>query len=432
MIYLMSQSDDYQLNWTVKLLAYARLLSSTTSGFILFCAPIHFVSNLGMPASVVGMGIGAGGLSGIIGRILGGLTADGGQTNRRTVILTALVMMTLGCTILAINSSFSYFVFGSILSGFGYGLFTPAADALIADSTEKRNLNVSYGFNRLANWLGLGTGLALGAYTLGMTGSYNALFTVCAVTFVLLIVMTAKEIRVGSGTSKRKTHELNHRIKDAIGDRNLGIYTLINIGLSSNTVLVMTTAPVYLIQCMESNSGFGDNQTSVFSIFLSFVMLCAFTQMPIAKASTKLTPPLILLAASALWAVASGLLWFNNTGIINPIVLSLVTVLVLSIASSLYGPGSSLYVVSIAPESARALYLSVNSMCWGIARLIAPAVGLTMVTQGGASASSLWILVSVLNAMVLVPGLFILNRMPRFNQQERIPVMVEVNRHIKG
>ena len=61
-----------QLNPQVWILASGRLLSQIGTGFTLFYAPIFFVNQVGLSATAVGIGIGSGQISGIIGRILGG------------------------------------------------------------------------------------------------------------------------------------------------------------------------------------------------------------------------------------------------------------------------------------------------------------------------------------------------------------------------
>jgi hypothetical protein len=48
-----------------------RLLSQIGSGFTLFYAPIFFVNQVGLSATAVGIGLGSGSISGVVGRFLG-------------------------------------------------------------------------------------------------------------------------------------------------------------------------------------------------------------------------------------------------------------------------------------------------------------------------------------------------------------------------
>ena len=60
----------------VWILAAGRLLSQIGSGFTLFYAPIFFVNQVGLSTTLVGIALGSGSVSGVIGRFLGGQWAD--------------------------------------------------------------------------------------------------------------------------------------------------------------------------------------------------------------------------------------------------------------------------------------------------------------------------------------------------------------------
>lgn len=60
----------------VWILAAGRLLLEIGTGFTLFYAPIFFVNQVGISATLVGVAIGSGSVSGVVGRFLGGQGAD--------------------------------------------------------------------------------------------------------------------------------------------------------------------------------------------------------------------------------------------------------------------------------------------------------------------------------------------------------------------
>lgn len=59
-------------SYQVWILAAGRLLSEIGSGFTLFYAPIFFVNQVGLSSTLVGIALGCGSISGVVGRFLGG------------------------------------------------------------------------------------------------------------------------------------------------------------------------------------------------------------------------------------------------------------------------------------------------------------------------------------------------------------------------
>lgn len=80
-----------RLNYQIWILAIGRLLSQMGSGFTLFYAPIFFVNQVGLSATLVGLGLGSQSISGVIGRFLGGSLSDGMFGRKRTVLMSAVV-----------------------------------------------------------------------------------------------------------------------------------------------------------------------------------------------------------------------------------------------------------------------------------------------------------------------------------------------------
>ena len=75
------------LDRRVWILSFGRLLSQFGNGFTLFYAPIFFANQVGLSATAVGIGLGSGSVSGVIGRLLGGSAADSPTWGRRKTLL---------------------------------------------------------------------------------------------------------------------------------------------------------------------------------------------------------------------------------------------------------------------------------------------------------------------------------------------------------
>jgi MFS family permease len=78
-----------------------------------------------------------------------------------------------------------------------------------------------------------------------------------------------------------------------------------------------------------------------------------------------------------------------------------VALAVLAIATVTYLPAASAFVVDLAPESLRGVYLSVNSQCWAIGYFVGPPLGGWALDQSEAIAYGFWI------ALALSTGLAI-------------------------
>ena len=64
---------------------------------------------------------------------------------------------------------------------------------------------------------------------------------------------------------------------------------------------------------------------------------------------------------------------------------------VLAIATVAYFPSATSFVVELAPDSLRGVYLSVNSQCWAIGYFIGPPLGGWALDQSTQIAHSFWV-----------------------------------------
>src|SRR4028119_386163 len=99
-----------QLSYQVWILAAGRLLSQIGSGFTLFYAPIFFVNQVGLSATAVGIGLGSGSITGVIGRFLGGSFADSKSWGRRPTLLLSAAVCAIASVILALTFNFPVFI----------------------------------------------------------------------------------------------------------------------------------------------------------------------------------------------------------------------------------------------------------------------------------------------------------------------------------
>ena len=146
------------LSTPVWILAGGRLLSEIGSGFTLFYAPIFFVNQVGIPATLVGFAIGSASISGVFGRFWGGGAVDSPKWGRRKTLLVATAISALADVFLATTHNFSTLIIGNLLMGLGIGIYWPATEAAIIDLTKPQQRNEAFAITRLADILGLSLG----------------------------------------------------------------------------------------------------------------------------------------------------------------------------------------------------------------------------------------------------------------------------------
>jgi MFS family permease len=213
------------LNFQIWILAVGRLLSQIGTGFTLFYAPIFFVNQVGLSATAVGMALGSGSVSGIVGRFFGGSFADSQWWGRRKTLLLSAAISAIADVFLALTDNFLTLVIGNLFMGLGVGLYWPATEAAVADLTTIEQRNEAFAITRLADSIGLSLGVVLGGALIAGSGNYRALFIIDGLSFLIFFVIVYLAI---SETYQFHEHQLNPRQGwgVALSDRRLIIYAI--------------------------------------------------------------------------------------------------------------------------------------------------------------------------------------------------------------
>ncbi len=367
-----------QLDVRVWILFGGRLLSQMGTGFTLFYAAIFFSSRVGLSNTQVGIGLAAMALSGIAGRILGGSMADSPRWGRRSTLLWSTAISTLGALCLAGANNFGSFVVANLVTGIGQGLFWPASEAAVADITTREQRNEAYALTRLADNLGLGTGVALSglvvAFAQRWAGEeaqldwvYRSLFAVDAVSFAAFFAVlywAVTETRQGAAQSPgRQGWSL------AFHDRSLLVYAVVNVLFTTYLSQVSSSLPLYFSNFLH----FPPELIS--GLFTAHIALAALAQLPVARALNRLSRTRALGLSLLLWAVGFGLVWLAWWLPGAVVVLAFLALAVMALGMVVYNPSASALVVDLSPTQLRGVYLSINSLCWAVGYAIGPALG---------------------------------------------------------
>ena len=375
----------------VWILAAGRLLSQIGSGFTLFYAPIFFVNQVGLSATLVGIGLGSGSVSGVIGRFLGGQWADSPNWGRKRTLLISAAISAVADIFLTLTYNFPTLVFGNLLMGFGIGLYWPATEAAIVDLTTVEQRNEAFAITRLADSLGLGLGVVLGGALISFSGNYRVLFIIDGISFVIFFGV----IYLAIAETNKLTQSSSQSDRGwliALRDRALMVFIVVNILFTTYLSQVQTTMPLYL-KNFVSTEGFNEKTLSIlFSWHIAFAAVC---QLPIARWLNRFTRIQALIFSLLMWGGGFALVWLTGILNTNPLIWSILALGVMSIAMVAYTPSASAFVADLAPESLRGVYLSLNSQCWAIGYFIGPILGGWALDRSTTIAHSFWLVCAV-------------------------------------
>ncbi|PIG93300.1 MFS transporter [Gloeocapsopsis sp. IPPAS B-1203] len=381
-----------QLDPQVWILGFGRFLSEIGTGFTLFYAPIFFVNQVGFSATAVGFALGSASISGIFGRILGGSLSDSPKWGRRRTLLLSAAVAAIASLVLATTVTFPVLILGNLLSGLGQGLYWPATEAVVADLTTPANRREAYALTRLADNLGLGTGIILGGALVSTTGAYRALFLLDATSFMVFFVviyLAIKETYQPLANTSDLSAKSNWAI--ALSDRRLLVYVLVNIIFTTYTSQLHSTLPLYLRNFVSSNSTQGFTESTLSALFACHMAVAILFQLPIARVLKRFTHPYALIVSALIWAVAFSCVWFTGITPVNQLFWAIVAMGIFGLAIVSYTPSAAALVTELAPESQRGVYFSMSSLCWAVGYFIGPPLGGWALDQSRVFVYSYWL-----------------------------------------
>lgn len=364
-------------NFKVWILAAGRLLSGIGNGFTLFYAPIFFVNQVGLSSTLVGIAIGSGSISGVVGRFLGGQLADTPSWGRRKTLLASAAVSVLADVALSLTANFPTLILGNLLMGFGIGMYWPATEAAIIDLTEPEQRNEAFAVTRLADSLGLSLGVILGGALISNSGNYRSLFVIDGISFAVFFAIIYFAIaETYDFSTQLLTKDSENGWSLAFRDRALMVYVAVNIMFTTYLSQVQSTIPLYFKNFVRiGNTGTGFSEQVISGLFTWHIVFAAVCQLPTAWLLNRYSRITGLSFSMVLWGVAFILVWVTGNTPDNTLIWAILTLGIMSLGMITYTPVASGLVADLAPESLRGVYFSISSQCWAIGYFIGPPLG---------------------------------------------------------
>ncbi|MEB3225612.1 MAG: MFS transporter [Synechococcus sp.] len=385
------------LDRQIWILAAGRLLSQIGTGFTAFYAPIFFVNQVGLSATQVGLALGSASVSGVLGRFLGGTGVDHPTWGRKKTLLTAAGVSAIADVALAPADNFGLLVLGNLLMGLGIGLYWPATETVVADLSTGNQRNEAFALVRLADNIGLGTGVMLGGLIIATIQNYRLLFVLDGISFVVFLgviwVAIAETYQDHGEMEKQGNSWLM-----ALRDQRLLIYMAVNIIFTMYIAQIQSTAPLYLTNFVKFSP---QVISALFAWHIVFASLC---QLAIARNLNLLSRPRALMVSLLLWGMGFTVMWATGMQALPVLLGAIISLGILALATDAYTPAASALVVDLAPVPQRGIYLALNSQCWAMGYLIGPPIGGWALDQVPAIAHGFWLA----GALSIVPCLLIL------------------------
>ncbi|MBW4610280.1 MAG: MFS transporter [Hassallia sp. WJT32-NPBG1] len=364
------------------------------TGFTLFYAPIFFVNKVGLSTTAVGFALGSASISGVVGRILGGMGVDSPSWGRRRTLLFSAAISAIGSLVLAASNNFATLVIGNLITGLGLGLYWPANEAVVADLTPTENRREAYAVTRLADNLGLGMGIVLGGVLVTTSGSYRSLFMIDAISFIVFFGVVYLAIAETGTPDMRQSDKTQHIASwmAALSDRPFLVYVVLNIIFTTYVSQLHSTIPIYFKNFVSvGNSGQGFLETTISALFALHLAIAILSQIPVARILKRFSHTVAFTLSCLLWAIGFSFIWACGTATADNLLWAALALAIFAVAITSYTPSASSLVTDLAPESQRGVYFAINSLCWAVGYFIGPPLGGWALDQPRIVTDSLWL-----------------------------------------
>jgi MFS family permease len=408
------ENDDCSVNRLPSLLpslsrqawvqAIGRTLYQAGYGSIQFFIPLIFVKQVGLSATIVGIGIGSGSLAGVVGHFLGGYLADSPSYGRKKTLLFSAILSILAAFILALTQNLPLLFIANLLMGLSAGCYWTAADTIVMDVTDPDKRHQAFAVLVLADSLGAGFGIWAGGSLLSLTNAQTFFF---ADSFILLIFLLLAQIATRETRQEQpESAKVWQKFVTALNDHSLRLFVLVSVLFTTYVALVNIILPLYLTNIVANSAKqVGLSVGSVANLFTwCYVGIGAVLQLPLVQMLGSLVKVQVLIISMLLWGVGFFLVWATGMVASLQLVCMSAALIVLSIATAIYKPFAPTVIAELAPESLRVVYLSISYQCWSIGYFIGSIFGGWAMDQSRTIAHYFWIVV----ALSTICGLLIL------------------------
>jgi len=275
--------------------AGGRLINVFGSGLVYPFASIHFHLQVGIPLSVVGLGLLANNVATATGTAVGGYLAD--RYGRRPVMVGSMAFSAFTLAAYALVTTGAGFIAVATAAGLTTGLYAPASQAMIADLTDPGERERGYGLLKVASNVGFGSGFVVGGLLYGFASV--AVFVADGLTSAIVaVVLLAVLPRVHEG---RPATTLSESVGDwgrVISRRRLVALAGLNVGFAVMYAQMQATVPVVASETL------GLDSAEIGTLYVLNPLVLVVCQMPVLSAIDDWRRTRGLVVSTAFWGVS--------------------------------------------------------------------------------------------------------------------------------
>jgi len=298
------------------------------------------------------------GAGSLIASMAGGYLAD--RLGRRAAI--AMSMFTSAAVLVTLSQAehLAAIAVLTFLAGLTAELYRPASGALLADLVPAGRRVTAFALYRLA----INAGFAIGPAAAGFLAdrSFLWLFVGDALTSVVfgILALTA----LPTVTPARQEHEQRgEAVRSMVRDRFFLRFLVASLAIAFVYMQSTSTFALHVRDSGLSNAMYG-------ALVSLNGLLIIFLELPVTAITQRLRPRPVI--AAGMLVVGLG---FGLTALAHTAPALMFTVLIWTLGEILGAPVASAYVADIAPPHLRGRYLGAWGLTWGLAAVLAPAVG---------------------------------------------------------
>jgi MFS family permease len=280
--------------------AGGRLINVFGAGLVYPFATIHFHLQVGIPLSLVGIGLLANNVATAVGTAVGGYLAD--RYGRRPVMVGSMACSAVTLSTYALVTTAPAFVAAATAAGLTTGLYAPASQAMIADLTDAADRERGYGLLKVASNVGFGSGFVVGGvlYSVASTAVFVGNGLTSGVVAVLLAA-TLPRVHAGADEGDGAGATLAESVADwarVVSRPRLVGLALLNVGFAAMYAQMQATVPVVATETL------GLDSAQVGTLYVLNPLVLVLFQLPAVEAVSAWRRTRGLVASTAFWALS--------------------------------------------------------------------------------------------------------------------------------
>ncbi len=354
----------------VWLLLFAMLASRFGHGLYYPFSTIHFHNVVGIPLSLIGVGLGSLAAASIISGLVSGPLAD--RYGRKPMMLASLAGSALTFFAFAFVENFAGYLAVSVVAGLaGHSMFEAARNAMVADVTPTGRRSRAYGLVRIGGNVGWALGPMVAGLVAASVGSgeiYRTLFLGTSALTVMVMLVLALAVEESLPTPKGATPATHGSGKGAL-----------RAALTDGPFLALLAAAVLLYYVFTQDwqalpiyaKNFLDVPDAQVGLFLAGNgLMVTLLQLPVAYLLDGHSKVAALAVGAALFAASSATLLVTE---------SFLGILVafagfFTLAEMVLEVAGATLAAELAPIHRRGTYLALFGCCFGAGYGISPIV----------------------------------------------------------